>query len=175
MLIQDNLKFLKCFVSGAYLEERHPYISHFGSSNRGAWQNTQIFPSPSPIPNLPPKQIDEIENNIASTIAPPCDVGLFSFHKFPLYNGAKSLQISSEQRYISKNKEVKKTTQQGEKHIAHEKEIDQNNAKENTLKIETPKLNHANGKEPKGTLMNNIFLQIFFTNYVTYIFLLYRT
>ncbi|XP_029041409.2 uncharacterized protein LOC114875376 [Osmia bicornis bicornis] len=115
---------------GAYLDERPPYISHFGSSNRGPWQNTQIFPSPSPIPNLPPKQIDELENNVASTVTPPCD-------------------ISSEQRYISKSKEVKKTTQQGEKHAAHEKEIDQNDAKQNTLKIETPKLNHANGKEPK--------------------------
>nr|XP_003700108.1 PREDICTED: uncharacterized protein LOC100877350 [Megachile rotundata] len=116
--------------SGAYLEERHPYISHYGSPNRASWQNTQIFPSPSPISNLQQKQVDEVENTVASTIAPPCD-------------------IPNEQKYIPKDKEIVKVHQQEEKHAVHEKEMKQKNDKSHAVKHETPTLNHAKGKEPK--------------------------
>lgn len=53
-----------------------------------------------------------------------------------------------------KTKEISKVTQQGEKIAVHEKEINQNNIKQNTLKNEVAKFNHILVKEPNGMLIN---------------------
>lgn len=63
--------------SGIYSDIKHPYISHFPSSNRGRWQNNQVYPSPSSISNVQQKQIFEIEKSVIITTTPPCDVGIF--------------------------------------------------------------------------------------------------
>ncbi|XP_076299466.1 uncharacterized protein LOC143218263 [Lasioglossum baleicum] len=117
--------------NGALLDSRHPYTPHLVSSNRDLWQNTQVFPSPSPLPNVQQKQIHEAEGNIIITTTPPCDVS-HEQTDFPL-----------------KTKEMKKVDQQGEKHLAHQKEVDQNNNKQNVLNKETPKQNHVQAAEPK--------------------------
>nr|XP_033321214.1 uncharacterized protein LOC117217604 [Megalopta genalis] len=115
----------------ALLDVRHPYTSHFVSPNRDSWQNTQVFPSPSPSPNVQQKQIIEAERNIVITTTPPCDV-------------------SHEQTDMPiKTKEVKKIDQQGKKHLTYEKEVDHSNSKENVLRKETPKHNHIQATEPK--------------------------
>lgn len=115
--------------SGIYSDIKHPYISHFPSSNRGKWQNNQVYPSSSSISSVQQKQIFEIEKSVIITTTPPCDT-------------------SHEQKEVSsKNKDINKIYQE-DKHVLHEKEINQNN-KQNTLKDETQKFNHIQTKEPK--------------------------
>ncbi|XP_017753619.1 PREDICTED: uncharacterized protein LOC108546091 isoform X2 [Eufriesea mexicana] len=115
---------------GTYLDVKHPYTSHFPSSNRGIWQSNQVYPSPSPISNMQQKQIIEIEKNVVITTTPPCNT-------------------SHEQKDVSpSSKDTEKINQQEDKHIVHEKEISQNN-KQNTLKNEIPKFNHIQAKQPK--------------------------
>ncbi|XP_053997247.1 uncharacterized protein LOC128886400 [Hylaeus anthracinus] len=117
--------------TGTYLDLRHPYAPHFVLPNRGPWQNTQVFPSPSPIPNMQQKQINEVEKNVVITTTPPCDV-------------------SHEQTDVSmKGKEIEKVNRQEEKHGVHEKEVNQNNIKQSTLKNEITKLSHIQAKEFK--------------------------
>ncbi|KOC59918.1 Low-density lipoprotein receptor-related protein 11 [Habropoda laboriosa] len=114
-----------------YEHVRHPYTSHFPSSNRGPWQSNQIHPSPSPIPNAQQKQMIEIEKIVISTITPPCDT-------------------SHEQKDVPlKSEEIGRITQHGDKHIVHEKELNRSNVKQNSLKSEVPKFSHIQAKEPK--------------------------
>ncbi|KZC13521.1 Low-density lipoprotein receptor-related protein 11 [Dufourea novaeangliae] len=117
--------------NGAYVDLRHPYTSHFISSNRSPWQNTQVFPSPSPLSNVQQKQMNEVERNTISTTTPPCDV-------------------SHEQTDAPmKSKEIKNIDQQVEKLVVHDKEVTQNSNKQSVLRIETPKHNHIKASEPK--------------------------
>ncbi|XP_076222455.1 uncharacterized protein LOC116429393 isoform X2 [Nomia melanderi] len=117
--------------NGAYLDLRHPYTSHFVSPNRDPWQNTQIFPSPSPLPNVQQKPVIEIEKNVVSTTTPPCDV-------------------SHEQTDTPiKDKEMKKPNKQEVKHVQYKKEENQDNNKQSVLRNETPKHSHIQTAEPK--------------------------
>ncbi|CAK9824057.1 Low-density lipoprotein receptor-related protein 11 [Anthophora retusa] len=116
---------------GAYLDVRHPYTSHFESLNRSPWQGNQIYPSPSPVPNVQQKQMIEIEKTIVSTTTPPCE-------------------MPHEQKDVPlKSKEIGKIHQQAEKHTMHEKELSRSNVKQNSLKSEAPKFSHTQAKEPK--------------------------
>ncbi|XP_043251201.1 uncharacterized protein LOC122396676 isoform X1 [Colletes gigas] len=117
--------------TGTYLDLRYPYASHFVSPNRAPWQNTQVFPSPSPIPNVQQKQINEADKNVVSTTTPPCDV-------------------SHEQTDAPiKSQEIEEVNRQGEEHVVHEKEVNQNNIKQSTLKNEAVNLNQIQVKESK--------------------------
>lgn len=141
--------------SGAYVDVKHPYTSHFPSSNRGIWQNNQVYPSPSPISNMQQKQAIEIEKNVVITTTPPCNVSIFYHYK--IYHDNSIIlfpQTSHEQKDVSpSSKDTGKINQQGDKHIVHEKEISQN--KQSTLKNETPKFNHIQTKQTKGVPLNN--------------------
>ncbi|XP_076683225.1 uncharacterized protein LOC143376604 isoform X2 [Andrena cerasifolii] len=113
----------------AFMDVRHPFTSHLVSPNRGVWQNTQVFPSPSPASNIQQKPINEMEKSLAITTTPLCD-------------------ISHEQTdVIMKNKETEVINQQGEKHIVHEKKVNENKDKGSMLANEAPKFNHVQAKE----------------------------
>ncbi|XP_076659573.1 uncharacterized protein LOC143362935 [Halictus rubicundus] len=127
--------------NGAMLDVRHPYTSHYVSPNRDSWQNTQVFPSPSPLPNVQQKQIHEAEGNIIITTTPPCDV-------------------SHEQTDLPlKTMEIKKVDQQGEKHLTYQKEVDQNNNKQNVLNKGTPKHSHVQAAEQPKEHKNLIVIK----------------
>lgn len=85
MYLHLIFNYFKLF-SGIYSDIKHPYISHFPSSNRGKWQNNQVYPSSSSISNVQQKQIFEIEKSVIITTTPPCDVSIFYnlkiYHKF---------------------------------------------------------------------------------------------
>lgn len=57
------------------MDSKHPYASHFPSSNKAAWQESQVQLSPSTAPNSQHKQVvSDVENAAKSTTTPACDV-----------------------------------------------------------------------------------------------------
>ncbi|XP_017886994.1 uncharacterized protein LOC108629112 [Ceratina calcarata] len=115
--------------SGAYLDAKHPYNSHYAFSNRGSWQGNQVYSSPSRTSNVQRKQIIETEKNIISTTTPACD-------------------ISHEQKDVPSRIKENEAKKQEEKHIVQETEVSHSN-KENTLKNESPKYSHTQAKQSK--------------------------
>lgn len=58
------------------MDSKHPYTSHFPSSNKGSWQDNQAqLPS-----NTQYKQINPIIENPIKSTTPPCDVRIFTFN-----------------------------------------------------------------------------------------------